>query len=133
MSKDLLTAGKELIKLFNDVAEGTSKDYDYLVTKMTTDVVLKRVVHQGTCPVGKDNLRLYLNRDMKPLRPRLDYSPGTLIAHPKSNTKETYGLVSGTGDYYDGDSTTKVSFTLSFVRNSDSDDWLLDRGFAGPD
>jgi hypothetical protein len=132
MAKGLLAAGKEVIKLFNDVADGTST-YDYLVSKMTKGVVLKKVVHPGFCPAGQVDLLKYLNGYMKPLNPRLDGSEGTLKPHPSNNPNGTYGLVTGSGYYYDGDTTTAVSFTLAFVRKTTDDDWMLDSGYANPD
>ena len=129
MPVDLTKAKDDVLKRFNAL------DYDGLVKVMHPDIVLKRVLHDGSI-AGIGNVKAYLLDYMLPLNPSFDIL-GEVTFYPKATADQEKAMranVSGTGDYHDenGKQTTRVLFVWTFTRDDFKKDWLLSNAFGAP-
>jgi hypothetical protein len=126
MATDLNEAFEMALVLFNNA------DYEKLAEQMHSDIVFKRVDDPDSI-VGIGNVQVYFKARMLPQKPQLqDIKDKTF--YPRDARHATNGQVSGTAYYQDNKSggPIHIRFTFTFVRKTDSEDWLLINGFAAP-
>ena len=138
MPRTLTQRASDAINDFNNAPSGS--DYVGLLKRMEYNVVLKRVLSPDSIS-GIGNVTGYLNFHMHGRAPQitnpnnsLPYNSTYLTQLPASANEATAtnGQVSGTGIYVDdsGKSSTKINFTIGFVRKDPNEEWSLIIAFA---